>query len=127
MPLLFSPEALQPYTEQIAQAPIKPKLAATYQPNKIGIAPYAALIAGNAIDSISSWDTIKSGRGMEGNPLLPNSGPAITGIKAAITVPQALIMRALVKAGHPNVAKVFGYGIGGVGALAGLNNYKVGR
>jgi len=93
----------------------------------IGWGPYAALMAGNAADIGSTWQAIESGRGREGNPVLPHSPAAIMGLKAAATIPEALIMKSLADHGHPTAGKILGYAVGALGAGLAAHNSQVGR
>src|SRR3990167_555373 len=127
MPALFDQAALAPFVRQALLSEMAPVAGAGEGPTGAGWAPYAAVIGGNAADALTTMQAIRSGRGREGNPLLPQSPAAIAGMKAALTVPEVWAMRALTKAGHPRIAKAIGYGIGALGGAMAVRNHRGGR
>jgi len=93
----------------------------------LGLAPYAAVLAGSALDLHTTLAALSSGLGQEGNPLLSHGGtPGLVAVKSASTVGMLLMVR-LVGKTHPKAARVLGYAVGaGLSGLA-LHNARVGR
>jgi hypothetical protein len=125
---IFDQKALAPLikqalVEQLQQAPTG---APPSKGKPVGKAPYLVHAAGNLADGLSSYAASKQG-GQERNPLLPNNGAAILAIKAASTIPEALLIRLLAKHGHEKIAKALGYGLGGAGMAATIGNLRVKR
>lgn len=131
-PVPFSIQALAPYADDVnahAAAEDSASGASVIQNKKKPSLWPAALstIAGNAADTISTWDALSSGRAHEGNPMLPKSPAAIAGVKAAMTVPELLLEKKLNDSGHSTAAKVLGLAIGGLGAGIAMRNSRVGK
>jgi len=124
---VFDQKALAPFikqalVEQMQSAPA----AAPPKKDGVGLAPHLVHAAGNLADGLSSYGALKRG-GHEMNPLLPNNAAGVLAIKAASTIPEALLMRYLAKHGHPKLAKALGYGLGAAGGAATIGNLRVGR
>jgi hypothetical protein len=120
----FDKAAMAPYVRKaLAQQMTQ---AAPQKKEGIGPWPYAALIGGNAADTLTTYQALKGGHGQEGNPLLPKSAAGIAAVKAGMTIPEILIMRAMTP-NHPKLAKAAGYGLGAAGALLALHNHQVGK
>ena len=123
---VFDQKALAPFIKQalMEQMQEAPTGAPPSKGKPVGKAPYLVHAAGNLADGLSSYAASKQG-GQERNPLLPNNGAAILAIKAASTIPEALLMRLLAKHGHEKIAKALGYGLGAAGGAAALGNLRV--
>lgn len=91
-------------------------------------APYAVVIAGNVADI---WTTQRAfDRGLvEGNPLLGQHPKfsTLVATKVATTAVTILAMRTLASHGHPTLAKVLGYTLGGVTLAVAGHNERAGR
>ncbi len=96
------------------------------QAKKPGAGKAAHLVhaAGNLADGLSTYAVLRDPRHVEANPLLPNNGKAVLGIKAASILPEALLMRFLAQKGHPKLAKALGYGLGIAGGAAAVHNVR---
>lgn len=91
------------------------------------LAPYAALIAGNTADLVSSRQAFDRGAG-EVNPMLEFVGSSKVGItitKIAVTAVLVYEMRYLSRHGHPKAAKWLGYLDGAAMGAVALNNRLV--
>jgi len=87
-----------------------------------GVGPYLALGGGTAADILSTLYGQKHGA-VESNPIYGGwfSGKDAA-MKAAMSVPMALLMRYEAAHGHPTLAKWLGYGTGaGLGGVAAHN------
>lgn len=96
----------------------------------IGPWPYMAMAAGNGADAITTLRAITSGRGKEGNPMMPKGAVGIGLAKAAGTVTLALLMRKLAKShkkSDRDVAKALGYIDAGLMAGLAIRNEAVTR
>ena len=89
-----------------------------------GKAAHLVHAAGNLADGLSTYAALRDPRNEEANPLLPNHGGAVLGIKAASILPEALLMRFLAQKGHPKLAKMLGYGLGAAGGAAAVHNIR---
>lgn len=94
----------------------------------IGPWPYVAAAAGPLADLGTSLDAFSRGA-VESNPVFGGAHPekALIATKAAQAVLYPLLMRQLVKSGHPDVAKWLGYSMGGMGAGLAAHNAMVAR
>ena len=87
---------------------------------RVGIGPYAALVAGSSLDLATTLHALHTVPGAhEANPFLSHGGDAglIAG-KVASTAALLFVMRQIGLKGHPKAAQILGY-VGGA-ALAGL-------
>jgi hypothetical protein len=125
---LFSPAALQVYADQAARtAQPTPAPADARAVGGLGAAPYLAMAAGTLADGASTWFDLHKGYGHEADPLYPDNGAAVFALRAAELVPQALTMKYLADHGHPQLARLFGYGAGAMGAYFAAHNLNVAR
>ena len=125
----FDAKALAPYVRQALLAKMTDETPETDRPTQarkptVGKAAHLVHAAGNLADGLSTYRALSRG-GEEMNPLLPNHGGAVLGIKAASILPEALLMRFLASKGHPKLAKALGYGLGAAGGLATIGNLRV--
>lgn len=96
--------------------------------NPVGPAPYVVLTLGSSVDLATTLEAIHSGRGKEGNPFLSHGGDAgLISVKVVSTAAVAVLMQSLAKRGHPRVAQVLGYAMGGVLTVVAARNARVGR
>lgn len=94
----------------------------------LGPAPYVVLALGSSVDLATTLDAIHSGRGQEGNPLLSHGGDAgLIAVKVVSTAAVAVLMTSLAKRGHPRVATILGYVLGGGLTVLAARNARVGR
>lgn len=100
---------------------------ATPRPNaSIGVAPYAALVGGHAVDIGSTLDGWRRGL-RETNPVIGDSPARLMAAKAGGALLTSLGMRWLDKRGHDTLAKIIGYGGGIYSGAQGARNLTLGR
>lgn len=83
--------------------------------------PMIAALAGQAADNISTNTTPSTWE--ESNPLLPDDHVANAMMQSLGTLGTLLAIKAIGKK-HPTIAKLLGYGAGGVGAVDTMINMK---
>lgn len=89
----------------------------------LSLAPYLVLVGGNVADLWTTKVVLSQG-GYEANPLIFGGIKTITVQKALWTGGWVFGMKELSRNGHPKLAKVLGYVIGGVAAGAAVHNYR---
>lgn len=146
MPIDFSPAGLTPYLSahegrqafydslvpgQEGGAPAPPTEPSPHEPGPhdthAGIAPYLALLGGQAGDVGSTLYNLHRGY-HELNPVLggrEDNIPRIVATKAATTAGMMLLMRLLAAHGHPGLAKLMGYTGGAMGAIPTAQNLSL--
>lgn len=102
----------------IAQAQDKPKASI------FDVAPYVVAIGGNVADVVSTNAAFNRGA-HESNPLLPTDAGSIIAAKIGSSTVAILVMRYLDTHGHKTLAKVVGYGTGGLGVALAAHNTRV--
>ena len=125
MPAVFDAVALDRAIQQSHAALTQP--APPTEDRRIGWPPYAAMLAGNSADLVTTIEALTTGRGREGNPIAGQDLRRIAATKIAGTLALAYIMRQLDDRDHDRLAKWLGYLDGiGTGAVA-VHNARVGR
>ncbi len=89
------------------------------------LAPYAALVGGQAADLLTTKAALKRPGTREANPIMGGMKQQML-IKSAGTIGEILAMRAMGK-NHPKLAKAIGYAGGSIGAIVAAHNATVGR
>jgi hypothetical protein len=94
----------------------------------LGPAPYVVLTVASAADLATTLESLHSGRGREGNPLMQHGGEAgLVSLKVVGTAAIGGLMQQIARRGHPKAAQILGYVIGGTLTLVAARNTQVGR
>lgn len=84
------------------------------------------IILGNAADLVSTELAVRRAGIVEANPIMGRSPGQRVAVKAAATAAQVWMVQRIGRT-HPTVAKVLGYGIGGLMGSVALHNARIGR
>lgn len=115
---IFSQENLDRYTRDIT-----PEVEE--QKKSVGWGPYASIIGANAAD-IATTIAAKNRGAREGNPVIGDDNARLLALKGLSTAGQIALLHELGK-NHPTAAKLTGYAISALPAIAAIHNTRVNR